>query len=208
MAQDVGRNCDGKPLRKTQEAKGVRYGATVRARLPKDLEQVVRSARRVLGMSLSEFVRTGIEVHLVQMVPRCVELAEDTSVKVSTRLKMMQMLRQMAKSSLILHHPELIAPARTRADRRDRGRFRTDRKKTTGPTKAQRQKAAEEIERLMQDVAPMLTALTETEQESGPPPDESTAGTDPSSLGHRPPSVDQRSSPGLCLGPSSPESPQ
>ena len=53
-----------------RKPKEVRFGATVRARLPKDLEQVVRSARRMLGMSLSEFVRTGIEVHLVQMVPR------------------------------------------------------------------------------------------------------------------------------------------
>ena len=100
--------------RKRRKPPQIRYSRSIRVRLPVEVDRAVRAARRHLGISLSAFVRAGIEAKLVEMIPRCVEIARDPTAKPGHRLKTIEFLAQSRRAWAALHKPEVLPPPKKR----------------------------------------------------------------------------------------------
>ena len=73
--------------------------------MPHELEQVARSACRLLGVSMSRFIRAGVEAKLAELVPKVVEIVEHPKTKPWRCLRLMEFLRDISRASLALHQP-------------------------------------------------------------------------------------------------------
>ena len=77
----------------------------VTVRLPHEMRDVCRKACRLLGISMSQFIRAGIESKLAQMIPPCVEIAKDQSAPPTRRMRIMEFLHDAARASMCLSAP-------------------------------------------------------------------------------------------------------
>lgn len=73
--------------------------------MPHELEQVARSACRLLGVSMSRFIRAGIEAKLAELVPKVVEIVENPKTQPGRCLRLMEFLRDISRATLALHQP-------------------------------------------------------------------------------------------------------
>ncbi len=101
---------------------GRKYGAAIRVRLTLEVDQAVRAARRILGISLSQFIRAGVEMKMAELLPRCVNIADDSNANGRTRLRMIEFLRKCQKAALSLHVPSKLPTTKreARAPKRSR----------------------------------------------------------------------------------------
>ena len=86
----------------------------VRVRLPTEVERAARSLCKMTGMSMSAFIRSGIEAHLAQIVPEYVRIAEDSNMPARERFRVLNMLRKLVWAGLALHGPKVVLDAHRR----------------------------------------------------------------------------------------------
>ena len=103
-----------KPYRgqKPESPPGRKYGAAIRVRLTLEVDQAVRAARRIMGISLSQFIRAGVEMKMAELLPRCVNIADDSNANGRTRLQMIEFLRKCQKAALSLQVPSKLQTTR------------------------------------------------------------------------------------------------
>ena len=78
--------------------------------MPHELEYAARSACKLLGISMSRFIRAGIEAKLAELVPKCVEIVENPKTQPMRCLRLMEFLRDVALGSVALHKPGPLVP--------------------------------------------------------------------------------------------------
>ena len=76
-----------------------------------EMEKVARSACRILKVSMSDLIRSGIEKRLAEMMPQCMAIAENEQRSGATRIKMVKFLDRVVEGSLALHAPKKVVEA-------------------------------------------------------------------------------------------------
>ena len=77
-----------------------------------EVEVALRKAKRLFGISIAEFVRSGVVHAMAASVPKVVARIDDPKTSDSMKMKLAEYLRACAYSDIAIHDPELAKQLR------------------------------------------------------------------------------------------------
>ena len=85
----------GMKRRKPGRPRGPHVGEAVRARLTPELHTAAQAAKKVLGVSMSELIRAGVQQQVIQATQRCIELVRTSGVSFRKKLRALDFIHNV-----------------------------------------------------------------------------------------------------------------
>ena len=80
--------------RKPGRPRGPHVGEAVRARLTPELHRAAQAAKKILGVSMSDLIRAGVQQQVIQATKRCIDLVRSPGGSFNKKLRALDFIYQ------------------------------------------------------------------------------------------------------------------